>query len=103
MKKINPERETIICINDADLAEGWFRFGTSRKDHFDKLNRRVGSNILSTKISKDAKGNPVYWDCKVAKCALRTNFGVGVRGKGRGNVDALKRAAAKRAEKERGA
>lgn len=66
------EQETQILINQADLKEGFFTFGTSRQCDYNKLIRKVGeSRVLNTRISHDPEGNPVYWSCKVDRgCPL---------------------------------
>lgn len=66
MKKTSPEYETIICINAADKAEGFFRIGTSIPGHFRRICRKVGrENLIDLRISLSADGNPCYWDCKI--------------------------------------
>ncbi len=58
--------ETIILINEEDMKEGYFRFGTSIRHHIDKLIRVVTrKHLISYKENKDAKGRVVWWDVKV--------------------------------------
>lgn len=72
------EQETLIRLNQADLKEGWFSFGTSRQCDFEKLIRRIGSeNVLSVTESKDREGKTTFWNCKVSsKCLSRANWGI---------------------------
>lgn len=60
------EHETIILLNDADLAEGYFQFSTTKELQFRKLCKRIGgeANLLDVKTSS-ANGAITGWLCKV--------------------------------------
>lgn len=59
------ENETLICINDADRDEGFFRFGTSKRMDYERLVRRVG--VVPCTLSKraDDPTTITWWECKV--------------------------------------
>lgn len=70
------ERETIICINDADLQDGYFSFGTSKRNHYERLKKKVGDWFIDEKI-ETCGGVPVYWSIKVkAECLTKKGFGI---------------------------
>jgi len=70
------ERETIITINDADLMEGFFRFGTSKRSHYDRVKKKVGELIIEQHIETHL-GAPQWWSLKIDKCALtKTGFSI---------------------------
>ena len=58
------ESETTIVINQADLEDGYFVFGTSIPSHFQRLCKKIGKDNIQTKEStKD--GVVTYWDCRI--------------------------------------
>ena len=71
------ERETVIMINYADLAEGYFVFGTSIPAHFRKLCSRIGgkTNLLDLK-TETILGKTVWWECTVPKYFLAGTLGI---------------------------
>lgn len=75
------ESETNIIINQADLKDGYFVFGTSMSSHFQKLCRRVGeTNLLEVKKST-RDGQTTYWQCKVPSRYLsKSHFGIRILG-----------------------
>ena len=78
------DRETIICLNQADMRDGFFVFGTSEATHFRRLCRRIGGqdNLHNLKVSK-FEGKPVWWECEVpVEYMSRTTWGIRKR-KGR--------------------
>lgn len=79
----NCERETIICLNDADKLDGYFVFGTSIKAHWDKVVRRVGglSSLMEVRMDQGPAGDIRYWSCRVPIEFLDPYLGV--RGKKR--------------------
>lgn len=72
------ERETLIVLNEADLAGGYFIFGTSVERHFTKLCKRVGGESGLLEVKKSTRGGVVtYWACMVPKkFLLKANFGI---------------------------
>ena len=75
------EEETIILLNRGDLDQGYFQFGTSRKDHHEKMLRRLaklGLTPLETKTSIDRETREISWyQSKLPKAALsREHFGI---------------------------
>lgn len=77
------DNETIILINDGDVAEGFFRFSTSKPKQFAKLCKRVGGegNLLDVQIS--TQGSKVTsWTCKVPVAYLsKRNWSIGPKRK----------------------
>lgn len=70
----NSDNETVIVINDQDYEEGFFRFYTSKRNHYDKLLSRIGGEENLIKLK--AVGSS--WDCWVpVKYFLRSTFGIG--------------------------
>ena len=57
------ENETIICINDADATEGFFKFGTSKQCHFRRLLKYVNQSDLEIREHR-SKGVTTWWDCR---------------------------------------
>lgn len=57
------EHETIILLNQGDLAEGYFWFSTTKESIFNKLCNRIGGKdkILEVKVSHDC------WNCKLPR------------------------------------
>lgn len=72
------ETETIILINAQDLKEGFFRFGTSKHSHFEKLCRRIGGEENLVAVEREGlANNTAYWNCRVPKSYLsQTTFGI---------------------------
>jgi len=73
------EKETIILINQADKAQGFFSFGTSEESHFKRMCKIVGDkNILSIKLSTNPTTKKVsWWDVKVnIQCLNEGNWGI---------------------------
>lgn len=68
------EQETIILLNEADLAEGYFQFGTSLQRRFDRLCKQVKGreNLISIKEDKETDGTIRWWQCKVPVAYLNT-------------------------------
>ncbi len=78
------DRETIICLNRADMRDGFFVFGTSEATDFRRLCRRIGGpdNLRRLKVSM-CEGTAVWWDCEVpVEYMSRRTWGIGKR-KGR--------------------
>lgn len=80
------EHETIILLNDSDIAEGYFQVGTSKVGHYRKLLKKLGEKtFIEIKINKDREGNDTYWDMKIpVSCLSKATFGI-KRPKGAGN------------------
>ena len=66
------EIETQININQADMRDGYFSFGTSHKPHWNMILKRVGEeNLVDIKNSLD------WWSAKVPKKYLSlTHLGI---------------------------
>src|SRR5512135_2842214 len=79
------EHETHLLLNDADKEEGFFRFGTTKPEHFTRLIRRIGGKekLLECRESKEkGTGRTIEWICKVPiEYSNPTNWAVGKRGK----------------------
>src|SRR5262245_27480374 len=62
----NSERETVICLNDADADEGYFSFWTSEPAHFRRLCRRIGGREKLIACQSSVRdGHEASWDCRV--------------------------------------
>jgi len=73
------EHETILTIGDQDRSEGFFRFGTSKADHFNKVCKRIGgrSKLIALKENTDSQGKTVWYDCWVpVKYLSKHTFGI---------------------------
>jgi hypothetical protein len=70
--------ETIILMNEEELKEKYFSFGTSLKRHFKKLCNRVGrENLIEVRESRSGEGKVNWWQCKVPlKYLSRAHFGI---------------------------
>jgi len=69
------ERETNLLINQQDLADGFFVFGTSERHHYQKVLKRCAGGILSDK-QLGTKECP-YWQLKIdAKCLSPATLGL---------------------------
>lgn len=64
------EKETIIRVNEADLAEGWFSYGTSVRRVAETVLRLPAERVLSVRESRGADGRVVFWDFKLDKALL---------------------------------
>jgi hypothetical protein len=78
------ENETIILINDADVADGFFRFSTSKPKQFAKLCKRIGGEAKLISVQHSTQGaRVVSWTCKVPIAYLsKTSWGIGPKRKG---------------------
>lgn len=73
------ERETIICINEADRQDGWFSFGTSDQRALGKMLKKIGGeqNLFCPIKTSTQDGKIVYWSCQVpVKYLSKSNFGI---------------------------
>lgn len=90
------ERETLICINRADLADGFFTVATSEPAVAKRLEARAkrAKAWMRTAIDHDAITKaPVYWTIYVDAACLSTNW-LPVKAKRSGNAEALRKARA---------
>lgn len=73
------EQETIILINEGDMAEGFFRVSTTRENVFNRIEKRVDDDFHTpVEISYDIKGRPCCWIMKIPKKYLsKRTFGIG--------------------------
>ena len=80
------DNETIILINDGDVAEGFFRWSTTKPKQFTKLCKRIGGeqNLLDLKLSHT--GNKITgWVCKVPiEFLSKRNWSIGPKRKASG-------------------
>lgn len=60
------ERETVICVNRADAAEGWFSFFTTDGAEYRRLCQRIGgeNKLLRNDVGMRG-GKPSSWNCRV--------------------------------------
>ena len=71
----NPERETLILMNDADRDEGFFTFSTSRRCDFERLVKRIGGERELTSLQIETLENvPIQWNCKVPMAYYSSTF-----------------------------
>lgn len=78
------ENETIICINDADVEEGFFSFSTSKRNHFARLIKKIGGeqNLIELKEMREKLGKVTEWKAKVPiEFLSKTHFGIRSRKK----------------------
>jgi hypothetical protein len=78
------DNETIILINDADVADGFFRFSTSKPKQFAKLCKRIGGEDKLLEVKVSTQGTKVTsWVCKVPIAYLsKRNWSIGPKRKG---------------------
>lgn len=83
------ERETIIHINEADKANGFFRFGTSERHVWNKILKRVGEANLRVTSVNDDDSQRWYSAHIPIKYLSRTTLGIRKSGgsKTRGNPE----------------
>jgi len=77
------ENETIILINDGDVAQGFFRWSTTKPKQFAKLCKRVGGEerLLEVKLSHHG-ARITSWTCKVpVEYLSKRNWSIGIRRK----------------------
>lgn len=73
----NAEIETIIIINDADRAEGFFRIGTSNPSHRRKIEKRAGRHGQLVRESKDSStGKTTWWQYQLPYRFLSPTLGL---------------------------
>lgn len=72
------EYETIILLNDSDLDEGFFTFGTSKVGHYRKILKKLGKEtLIDIKITKSPEGKDWYWHLKIpVSCLSKSHFGI---------------------------
>lgn len=71
------ERETVIIVNEADLAEGFFLFGTTSEKKFKKVLRKVGKANV-----EELSAGGEWYEAKVdSSCLNLNNFAIGRRRK----------------------
>lgn len=71
------EKETIITINDADMREGFFYFGTSKRHHYDRIKKLLKEeHIVEEKIHYHGAA-PSYWSMKLrSDCLTKRGFSI---------------------------
>ena len=75
------ERETIIVLNRADMAEGLFTFGTSEASEFRRLCRRIGGQDKLLGLRTRQQGCKIaWWEAQVPiRFLSRTTWAIGAR------------------------
>ncbi len=64
------EKEVIIRINKADLAEGWFSYYTSEAYIADNVKKKFSNSVKNCKTTKDRLGKITSWDFTIDAAAL---------------------------------
>jgi hypothetical protein len=80
------DSETVILINDGDIADGFFRFSTTKPKQFAKLCKRIGGegNLLDLQVSTQG-ARITSWVCKVPIAYLsKRNWSIGPKRKSHG-------------------
>jgi len=80
------DNETIILINDADVALGFFRWSTTKPKQFAKLCKRIGGEEKLLEIKLSHQGNKITsWVCKVPiEYLSKRNWSIGPKRKASG-------------------
>lgn len=89
------EHETILILNDEDLKHGFFRFSTTKLNHFTRLCKRIGGEENLLGIETSFSGRRISsWNCRVPKAYLsKATWGVRrgkIERKTKGNAEGLK-------------
>jgi hypothetical protein len=77
------DNETIILINDSDVAEGFFRWSTSKPKQFTKLCKRIGGEDKLLEVKLTNHGSKITsWACKVpVEYLSKRNWSIGPKRK----------------------
>lgn len=71
------ENETIILVNDADRADGYFRFSTSKEAVWKRVCRRIGGEAMVTDVRRSLKGHLcTNWQGKIPIRFLSSTLGI---------------------------
>jgi hypothetical protein len=86
IESVNPlsmrDEETIILLNQEEMREGYFTFGTSVPREYKRLIKRIGgvNKLKSLNLSKTPSGVVTWYDCKVPiEYYFRNTFAIGKR------------------------
>ena len=71
------EKETTILMNDADIRDGFFHFGTSKRNHYERIKKTFPEYIIEESTER-IDNTAVYWNLKLDACLL-TKKGFAIR------------------------
>lgn len=87
------DNETIILINDSDVANGFFRWSTSKPKQFSKLCKRIGGEDKLLEVKLSHQGSKITsWVCKVpVEYLSKRNWSIGPKRRASGRSPSFAR------------
>jgi hypothetical protein len=73
------EKETLLMVNAADAADGFFAVTTTSVKHYRQIVKRIGGeqNLKKLRTEKNTNGKIVFWSCEIPiRFWSKTHFGI---------------------------